>query len=510
MKRSVNLIIAAALFASGLHAADRSLLDAVRDNDVVAAQALLKTGADARQRSTDGTTVLHWAAHWGDTVLAEQLLRAGADANSRNDYGSTPLQEAAERGDAGLIRALLRARANVESANDEGQTALMTVARTGNVEAAKVLIKARANVNAVEKWRGQTAVMWASAQRNPEMVHLLIKSRAKLDVVSTEREWARKVTAEPRPQGRPPGGLTALLLAAREGCAECARALVEGGADINHADPDNITPLLMAILNARFDTAAYLVTAGADVNRWDTWGRAPLYSAVDYNTTPRGGRQDRPSSDTVTALEVTDMLLQKGANPNMQLKLFPPYRSLGQDRGGDSMLTVGTTPLIRAAKAGDSASIKLLLAHGAMPELPNNLGITPLMAAAGIGSTTLDIRARFRHELTCLDAGKLLLAAGAYTDAKRDNGQTALHGAAQWGWTEYVKVLAAAGALLEAKDRTGATALDVAMGRAATTGRAGVAGAETFPETAKALRELIAARGAGPAGQIGPSGPPKN
>ena len=89
------------------------------------------------------------------------------------------------------------------------------------------------------------------------------------------------------------------------------------------------------------------------------------------------------------------MLLDRGANPNMQLKLFPPYRSLGQDRGGDSLLTVGTTPLIRAAKAGDNDAVKLLLARGAMADLPNNLGVTPLMAAAGIGWTTLDIRGAF-------------------------------------------------------------------------------------------------------------------
>src|SRR6185437_5662398 len=126
----------------------------------------------------------------------------------------------------------------------------------------------------------------------------------------------------------PLGGLTPLLLAAREGCAACAQALVKGKAGINLADPDNITPLLMAILNGRFDAAAALIEAGADPNRWDTWGRAPLYSAVDYNTTPRGGRPDRPSSDRTTALEVEERLLTAGANPNMQLKLFPPYRSL--------------------------------------------------------------------------------------------------------------------------------------------------------------------------------------
>ena len=358
-----------------------------------------------------------------------------------------------------------------------------------------MLLGAGAKVNAVEQWRGQTALMWASAQGHPDMVRLLIKSGAQVDARSSLREWPRKVSAEPRPQNRPSGGFTALLLAAREGCAGCAKALVEGGAAINLADTDNITPLLMAVLNARFDTAAYLIKVGADVNRWDTWGRAPLYSAVDYNTTPRGGRPDRPSGDATTALDVTGLLLEKGANPNMQLKLFPPYRSLGQDRGGDTMLTVGTTPLIRAAKAGDVESVALLLKFKADADLPNSLGITPFMAAAGVGSTTIDIRARFRNEQRGIETAKLLRAAGANLNAVRDNGQGALHGAALWGWNSFVGYMAEAGARLDIRDQAGATALDVAQGKAGGTGRAGVAGAETHPDTAALLRKLSGAAG---------------
>jgi uncharacterized protein len=486
------LAVAACALPLTSHAA-APLLEAARARQTQAGITLLKSGADARVRSEDGTTALHWAAYNDDETLLVALIKAGADVDARNDYGSTALQEAAERGNPRTIQALLKAHANVESANPEGQTALMTVARTGQVEAARLLVKAGANVNAVEHWRGQTALMWAAAQSQPEMVKFLIKAGARVDARSTVRDWARRVTAEPRPQNRPLGGFTALLLAAREGCADCARELVKGGADVNLPDPDNITPLLMATLNARFDVAAYLIEAGADVNRWDTWGRAPLYSAIDYNTTPRGGRPDRPSSDKTTALEIAERLLARGANPNMQLKLFPPYRSLGQDRGGDSMLTVGTTPLIRAAKAGDTPAVKLLLEHGALPDLANTLGITPLMAAAGVGSTTIDIRARFRNEKPCIETSRLLLAAGARINAARDNGQTALHGAAQWGWNEYVKFLASSGAKLEVRDRGGATPLDIASGKAGGTGRAGVAGAEAHEDTAKLLRELMAA-----------------
>ena len=90
--------------------------------------------------------------------------------------------------------------------------------------------------------------------------------------------------------------------------------------------------------------------------------------------------------------------LDAGANPNVQLKLFPPYRAVGPDRGADLMLTMGATPLLRAAKAADVAAIRLLLAHGADPNLPNIQGVTPVMAAAGLGSNEIDTRGRFKTQ----------------------------------------------------------------------------------------------------------------
>jgi uncharacterized protein len=489
----VKIRLALLLLMLPVCASAQTLLEVVRDNDPATALQLLEAGADVRAaRSADGTTALHWAAHHGQLTLVQRLLKAGADTNARNDYGSTPMQEAAIRGDAALLAALLKAGANVESANDEGETALMTVARTGKVEAAKVLIKARANVNAVESWRGQTALMWAAAQRNPDMVSLLLRSGANPDAVSALRAWQRGMTAEPRKQNRPPGGFTALLLAAREGCAACARELVKGGADINLTNPENITPLLLAVLNARFDTAKVLIESGADVNRWDVWGRAPLYSAIDYNTTPRGGRPDRPSSDVATPLEIAALLLERGANVDMQLKLFPPYRLLGPDRGGDALLTVGTTPLIRAAKACDVPATKLLLDKRAKVDVPNSLAATPLLAAAGVNWAITDTRGRFRNEKQCVETGRLLLDAGANINAANATGQTALHAAARLDLAEFVRFIGERGAKLDAKDRNGATALDIAEGRTGTAARPGTSGPEKHPAVAAVLHELLA------------------
>ena len=111
----------------------------------------------------------------------------------------------------------------------------------------------------------------------------------------------------------------------------------------------------------RFDLAAYLIGAGADINRWDFWGQSPLYVAIDMNTLPRGGRPDLPSTDDLTGYDIAAMLLAKGANPNLQLKLRPPYRNAVFDRGGDQVLSTGATPLLLAAKVGDAASVSLLL-----------------------------------------------------------------------------------------------------------------------------------------------------
>lgn len=472
-----------------------ALLQAAQDDDAATALKLLDKGADARDAGSDGTTALHWAAHNDDVNLLSQLLKHGADPNARNDYGSTPMQEAAQRGDAALLKALLKAGANPNTANDEGETTLMTVARTGQVDAAETLIKAGADVNARESWRGQTALMWASAQSNPAVVHLLVKSGAKLDAVSDVREWERLVTAEPRRQNRPPGGFTALLLAAREGCAQCAYELAKGGANLNQTNPENITPLLEAILNARFDTAKVLIEAGADVNMWDRWGRAPLYSAIDYNTVPRGGRPDRPSADAATPLEIAQMLIDRGANLNMQLKLFPPYRLLGPDRGGDALLTVGSTPLIRAAKACDVPAIKLLLKAGALVDLHNSLGATPLLAAAGMDWAITDTRGRFRNEQDCVQTVKLLVDAGADINAANPNGQTSLHAAARLDLKDVVRYLGEHGATLDAKDRSGITPLDIAEGRSGRAARPGASGPEKHPEVAAVLQELLAKQG---------------
>ncbi|RPI60191.1 MAG: ankyrin repeat domain-containing protein, partial [Lysobacterales bacterium] len=286
---------------------------------------------------------------------------------------------------------------------------------------------------------------------------------------------------------------------------ECARALVEGGANVDLPDPKGVTPLFLAIDNFHFDTAKLLIEADANPNKWDWWGRTPLYSAVDVNTLPHGGRADRRSVDTATSVEIIELLLEAGAWPNVQLKLLPPYRHIGDDRGCDTMLVTGTTPLLRAAKTFDTAAIELLIEHGANVDLPNDGGITPVMAAAGVGSVECDARGYgpgIPHYLApdteqkSIAALKLLLDAGANLHARtlsgragaRSPGRTALFGAAFWGWNDVVDYLVERGAKIDVAERGGLTPVDAAMGRAGGHGRGSTI--EVFEDTAARLSEL--------------------
>jgi ankyrin repeat protein len=465
--RAIALLALPVAFASAAAWADDGspLVDAVEAKNSEAVVALLDKGVDVRQRGADGTTALHWAVHYDDRDLVKRLLKAGADPKAVNDYGSTPMQEAAVAADPMVIEMLLKAGADVDSPNPEGQTALMVVARTGNIEAAKLLLKHGARVNATESWGGQSALMWATAESQPEMIRLLVEHGADVNARGLVRDWQRRVTAEGRPKNENHGGFTPMLYAAREGCIDCIKYLLKAHADVNLGDPDGTTPLNLALLNMRFDTAAYLISEHADVNKWDFWGRTPLYNAIDLNQVPRGGRPDLPSLDKLSGLDVAELLLNAGADPNPQLKLRPPYRNGVFDRGGDQVISTGATPLLVAAKVGDAPAVELLLKYKADVELPTSAGVTPLMAAAGMGHSFNPTRGRYKTDDDGVACVKLLEAAGGKINMKDQEGQTPLHAAAEHGWDNTVKLLVADGAELQPKDRLGLTPYDHAAGK---------------------------------------------
>jgi hypothetical protein len=122
------------------------------------------------------------------------------------------------------------------------------------------------------------------------------------------------------------------------------------------------------------------------------------------------------------------------------------------------------------------------------------------MAAAGYGSVECDPRGYgpgIPHYLApdvedkAVAALGLLLEAGADVNARtttalagsRGIGQTALFGAAFWGWNDVVDFLVAHGARIDVADAAGLTPVDAALGRAGGHGRG--ATIEVFEDTAE-------------------------
>jgi ankyrin repeat protein len=201
----------------------------------------------------------------------------------------------------------------------------------------------------------------------------------------------------------------------------------------------------------------------------------------------------RETDDVLSSVDVIRMLLDKGANVNAALRAQIPYRTK-LDRGGDGVLGVGTTPLLRAAKAGDTAVIKLLLEKGANPRAVTRNGVDGIMMAAGVASREEDMTGRSKTQKDAVETITLLTAAGADLSGADTQGRTALHGAALWGFNDVIRLLHQKGANINAADKRGLHPLDSAMGAAGGFGFDGTSGV-VRTDTAALIKELGGVRG---------------
>ncbi|MGQ0767046.1 MAG: ankyrin repeat domain-containing protein [Gemmatimonadota bacterium] len=166
------------------------------------------------------------------------------------------------------------------------------------------------------------------------------------------------------------GGLTALHHATRQGHAEAALALIDGGADINTPSAsDSTTPLLMAIINGHYDLAVELVARKANVNVASVVGMTPLYAAINTMWAPRS-RYPQPQSvqyQKRSHIDLMKALLAAGADPNTRIRRQPwyfAYNNCGNANCGLENIE-GTAAFWRAAYAVDVDAMRLLKEHGA-------------------------------------------------------------------------------------------------------------------------------------------------
>jgi ankyrin repeat protein len=189
-------------------------------------------------------------------------------------------------------------------------------------------------------------------------------------------------------------------------------------------------------------------------------GRAALYAAVDMRNEDWSALPNRKLEDSYPSLELIKAIVARGAKVNAQLTRNLPGRS-GMD-SGDTTLDEGTTPLMRAARSGDAATMRILLEAGADPHLVTKEGSNALQFAAGVGYRDKNTRGT---EAEALEALTVCVDRGMDINLANSKGETALHGAASRGADSIVKYLVDHGAKLDAKTKRGFTPLDVAMGK---------------------------------------------
>jgi len=347
----------------------------------------------------------------------------------------------------------------------------MTAARTGNPDAVTLLLDRRADVNAKDPVRAQTALMWAVTENHPDIVKLLVARGAQVNgqttVVTPRGEYVAARAGGASGQGiirqralpTKDGGMSPLLFAVRDGNVTMTRLLLELGADINQASGNHTSPLMIALLNGQVALATELLEKGANPNLADDYQRGALFAAIELRNFNRD-KYPFLYSDGRDPLDLIKALLAKGANPNQRTDTTPVHGLMQFD--GSWVNFDGQTPFIRAALSGDIDVMRLLLQHGADPNLATTQGSTALMAAAGIN--WIPAQTVTRPEANYVEAVKLCLERGADVNATNSLKLAAIHGAANRGWTSIIQILADHGATLDQPDVGGRTPMVFAEG----------------------------------------------
>lgn len=460
-RKQAGVFLLAGSLSFGATVGPTTFADTAARGDMKALREMIPQQKDVNAPQVDGTTALHWAANHDDAATVKALLTAGANPNVTNRYGITPLAQACENGNEEIIELLVKAGADVNAPHAEGETPLMTASRTGNPAAVKVLLDAGADINAAEEWRGQTALMWASAEGHNEAVKVLLSRGALINAKSKVFDFT---ALRPKPgsvgMNFPRGGFTPLLFAVRQGKMNVVKTLIDAGADVNLPDPDGTSALLMSIVNFHYDIASYLIDKGADVNAADTKGRTALYAAVDMKNVDISNRPPAKVEDTNTPVTLMKQLLVKGASPNPTLLKSITARAVLD--GADAVMSLGATPFLRAARAGDVESMKILLDAKANAKATTGAGANAMLVAAGTGWRDGKTNARDENSV---EAIKYLVSIGFDVNYMNPNtGETPLHAAAGRGSNPVVEALVALGSNVNAKDKQSRTPMDVANG----------------------------------------------
>ncbi len=474
----VNLLLDAGATVDVLHEpefADMSgetpLVRACRGRHADVAAVLIEHGADVDASNGRGETPLSEAAWAGHRDVAELLLEHGATGETADGSDITPVHLAAIEGHREIALLLIRngVRYDIHAA-----ALLDDVAKVRQLLDAGVPVDAR-----LEGWDGVTPLVLTAAVGSARVAGILLEHGAQLhpqvggpdgpeeisviglaaknghaDVLRALAEAGADVTGLH-------DGESALVEAIEDGHLEAVRALLEMGADPNNRPTGYDAPLVVAARSGTLEIVKLLVEAGAEVvgEGLDEalWSAAEqedmeiveylLDAAADSDGIGREGGAALAAAISTGSREMIEALLEHGVDINAEeipaaiVHRYYEEQTIEQlawlvDHGLDlNSDAPGYTLLHLFIVRGHDDAVRWCLEHGADPDR----GEHPLCGTALICEVV-------DPEVCDIATVRLLIEHGADVNARRDNGETALHWAVHNNLPDVVAALLEAGA----------------------------------------------------------------
>ena len=502
-----------------------NLHQAAAGGHVFAVATLIATGATLDAQDGDGDTPLHLAADGGHVAVVSLLIQATASLNVKNDDEKAPLHLAVDGGHAAIVALLIEAGAywgdaaceSGDVTNPAGATPPCvceppTVGTAGNCAAPSKTICGRLDpaqfydaaagacvpvVECVspEVWYPEANDCHAASDYP---LHDAVFA-GDLDLVNhfiTFHMREANVNVE-----RGSSWVTPLHLAARDGHAAIAAALIAASANVSATNREGFAPLHLAAGGEHAAIVSLLIAAKANVNARSGAGSRPLHFAVNrgnaaivslliaatasVNVKSAAGETPLYSAvyngysgivaDLIDAGADVKQTVYADGNTPLHWAVFNGRNGVGVYKGGDvdivaALLAAGATvnvknsndrtPLARAAFYNITVVYPALVAAGAYwgdsPceswEVANPAGPAPPCVLAAVNATLLAEVEKGRDSADSAVVAALLDEDAAHPDIKDAAGRPLLILAARNGHAEIVSVLVTAGAEVNAAD----------------------------------------------------------